>query len=81
MIRLLVFCKRALIERSGDLSSGAFGGLLVSQIHTVIREQQENDTQNESCFATNAPFNLLLRAKQTKRPSPLLLLILPVVEF
>ena len=31
--------------------------------------------------ATNMPFNLPLRAKHTKRPSPLLLLTLPMVEF
>ena len=48
------------------LSSGAFGGLLVSQLQTVVREQQENDTQNASCFLTNSPFKLPLRAKQTK---------------
>ena len=40
-----------------------------------------NNTQNASCFATNTPFNLPLRAKQTKQPSLLLLLTLPVVEF
>ena len=32
------------IGGSGDLSSGAFDGLLVSQIQTVVCGQQENDT-------------------------------------
>ena len=41
----------------GYLSLGAFDGLLVSQIHTVVCGQQENDTQNASCFATNLPSN------------------------
>ena len=31
--------------------------------------KKENDTRNASCFATNKLFNLLLRVKQTKRPS------------
>ena len=51
--------------RSGDLSSGAFNELLVSKLQTVVHKQQENDTRNASCFTTNLPFKLPLRAKQT----------------
>ena len=58
-----------------------FFWLLVSQIHTVIHEQQETIRWRRLLYAMNTPFNLPLRAKQTKRPSPLLLLNLPVVEF
>ena len=47
-----------------DLSSCIFDELLVSQLHTVLREQEENETQNASCFAKNLPFKLPLRAKQ-----------------
>ena len=52
------------IGGSGDLSSGAFNGLLVSQIQTVVYGQQEKDMQNASCSASKLLFNLPLRAKQ-----------------
>ena len=55
--------------------------LLVTQIHTVICEQQETILWRRLISMTNTPFNLTLRAKQTKRSSNLLLLTLPVVEF
>ena len=66
---------------SGDLSLGAFDGLLVSQIQTVVRGQQQNDTQNASCSAWQLPFNLPMRAKQTNDHLCFILLILPVVVF
>ena len=53
------------IGGSRDLSSGAFDGLLVSQIQAVVRGQQENDTRNASCSALKLPFNLPLREKKT----------------
>ena len=68
------------IGGSGDLSLSAFGGLLVSQIQTVVHGQQENDTQNASCSASKLPFNLPLRAKQTNDRLFFILLTLPVVE-
>ena len=46
------------IGGSGDLSSGAFDGLLVLQIQTVVCGQQENVTWNASCSASKLPFNL-----------------------
>ena len=53
------------IGGSVDLSMGAFDELLVLQIQTVVRGQQENDTRNASCSASKWPLNLPLRAKQT----------------
>ena len=55
--------KSYLIGQYGDLSSGTFDGLLVLQLQTLVCEQQGRDTRNASCFATNLPFNLPLRAK------------------
>ena len=68
------------IGGSGDLSSGAFDGLLVSQIQTVVCGQQENDTRNASCSASKLPFNLPLRAKQTNNRLFFMLLTLPVMQ-
>ena len=68
------------IGGSGDLSSGAFDGLLVSQIHTVVRVQQEKDTRNASCSASKLPFNLPLRAKKTNDRLFFIIITLPVVE-
>ena len=80
-IRLVGPERSVLIGQSGDLSSGAFNGLLVSQLQIVVREQQENDTRNAPCFATNSPFKLSLRAKQDERPSLLYYFIYPWWSF
>ena len=53
------------IGGSGDLSLDAFDVILVSQIQTVVRGQQENDTQNATSSVSKLPFNLLLRANKT----------------
>ena len=73
--------KSDLIGQSRDLSLGAFDGLLVSQLQIVVCEQQENDTRNASCFATNLPFKLLLRAKQTNDRLFLYYLLYPWWSF
>ena len=65
MVLLLCTERSDPIGGSGDLSLGAFDGILVSQIQAVVCRQQENDTRNASCSASKLPFNLPLRAKQT----------------
>ena len=80
MVLLLGPERSDLIGGSGDLSLGAFDGLLVSQIQTVVRGQQENDTRNASCSASKFPFNLPLRTKQTNDRLFFILLTLPVVD-
>ena len=69
-----------LIGGSVDLSSGAFNGLLVSQIQIVVFRQQGNDAPNASCSASKFPFNLPLHAKQKNDRLFFILLTLPVVE-
>ena len=80
MVLLLGPERSNLIGGSGDLSSGAFDGLLVLQIQTVVCRQQENDTRNASCSTSKLLFNLLLRAKQKNDRIFFILLTLPVVE-
>ena len=73
--------KSDLIGRSGDLSSGTFDGLLVSQLQTVVREQQENDTRNAFLFCDKFAVQTVVARKINQRPSLFILLNLPVVEF
>ena len=80
MVSLLGTERSDPIGDSGDLYSGAFDGLLVSQIQTEVCGQQENDTQNASCSVSTFPFALTLRAKQTNDHLFFILLTLPVVE-